>query len=112
MPIDKIFYLTRIYNCDTGNGKWGDHAIVYILIIQQSFTIRANSNEVQGLSFIPHGKLTEHLQDINEPLEPVLKAVYKQNILDFWWKNLNSLHTIKNHTDILRIHENCNKFLK
>ncbi|GJQ76181.1 hypothetical protein Trydic_g1924 [Trypoxylus dichotomus] len=112
IPVNDIFYLTRIYHCDRGNGKWGDHAIVYILIVQQDFTLKANSNELSELSFIPQGQFYEHLRELKVPLEPILNLVLTRNMLNLWWKNLDDLNSIKNHNDVIRLDEKCNEFMK
>lgn len=101
VSLDDIFYVTRVYHCDIGNGKWGEHEIVYILIMQLDFTVKANSNELTEISFVPEGRLNEHVATFKAPLEPVFKLIYK-NMLHLWWKNLDDLNSIKNHNDILR----------
>lgn len=111
MPIEKFYYLTRVYHCDTGNGKWGQHEICYILVIQQDFVLKANSNEISELSFIPKGEMNEYIQGLKAPLEPIFNLIYKQEMIHLWWKNLTSLGTVKNHNDILKL-DNCNTFIK
>lgn len=110
MPVDKISYVTRIYHCDRGNGVWGEHAIVYILIIQQNFAIKPNSNELSEVSYIPHGELNEYVSQMQAPMEPILSLIYRKDMLHLWWKNLSDLDSVKNHKDIIQL-DQCKETL-
>lgn len=54
---ENFHYLTRIHYHDTGNGKWGEHEIDYILFLQKDVDLKPNLNEVSEIKYIKRDQL-------------------------------------------------------
>lgn len=102
IPVEKFKYLTRIHYMDTGNGKWGEHEIDYILFIQTDVKLRPNPNEVSEISFVPRGEFDSFIPALKFPLTPWFKLILKHK-LHSWWDNLNDLNTFINHDEIISL---------
>ncbi|XP_018335001.1 isopentenyl-diphosphate Delta-isomerase 1, partial [Agrilus planipennis] len=70
IPLEKLHYITRIWYKDTGNGKWGEHEIDYVLIFQDNVKIKPNSNEISAYSFVPREELDSYIPTLDGPLTP------------------------------------------
>lgn len=106
LALEKFNYLTRIHYKDTGNGKWGEHEIDYVLFIQDNFKIKPNSNEISAYSFVPRTELDGFLPELDGPLSPWFTLILK-NRLRLWWENLDELDQFKEHEKILQLTDCC-----
>lgn len=104
IPLEKLNYITRVYYKDTGNGKWGEHEIDYVLFIQDDLKIKPNPEEISEISYVPRAELDAYLPTLSGRFTPWFQLILKHR-LRLWWDNLETLHEIKDHQKILHLHE-------
>lgn len=100
IPVEKFTYITRIRYKDSGNGRWGENEIDYILFLQDDLKINPNPAEVSAISFVPKGELDAFLPTLDGPLTPWFALILK-NRLRLWWDNLDDLDQFKDYKNIL-----------
>lgn len=106
LPLEKFNYITRIHYKDTGNGKWGEHEIDYVLFLQGDFKLKPNSNEVSAISYVQLEELDGFLPTLDGPLTPWFALILKHR-LRLWWENLDSLDQFKDHDKIIHLVDCC-----
>lgn len=102
IPIDNVFYLTRIHYMDEGNGVWGEHEIDYILFIKQDVQIHPNPSEISEISFVPLAEFDSFIPTLGASLTPWFSLISKHR-LKLWWQNLDDLEDYKDHSKILQL---------
>lgn len=103
IDLDNLFYLTRVYYKDNGDGIWGEHEIDYVLFLKQDVKINPNPNEISAISFVPLKEFDEYLPTLPK-LTPWFKLITKHR-LKLWWKNLDDIDEFKNHDKILKLED-------
>lgn len=99
---EEFKYLTRIHYHSTGDGKWGEHEIDYVLFLQKkSITIDPNPDEVSETCWIAKDSIQEFVKSIDAPLTPWFHLILKHT-LPLWWENLDNLEKIQDHRSIQR----------
>lgn len=62
MPLEEFHYLTRIQYKSSNvpdDGRWGEHEIDYILIIQRDVDVVPNLNEVSSYRYVSKEELNK-----------------------------------------------------
>lgn len=92
-PLKDFQFLTRIhYKSASGESKWGEHEIDYILILKtkNDITIDANYNEVKDFKYVSKDELKEMFKDPELVFTPWFKLIC-ESLLFEWWGNLDNL---------------------
>lgn len=92
-PLKDFQFLTRIhYKSASGESKWGEHEIDYILILRakNDITIDANYNEVKDFKYVDKEELQKMFEDPELVFTPWFKLIC-ETLLFEWWGNLDSL---------------------
>jgi len=86
--------LTRIHYHHTGDGRWGEHEMDYILFMQKDVYLEPNKDEIDELVFVPKAGLEQTISKFDAPISPWFKLIMKHR-LKFWWDNLHQLEHCK-----------------
>ncbi|XP_055681262.1 isopentenyl-diphosphate Delta-isomerase 1-like [Lutzomyia longipalpis] len=103
IPMDQIqladlTYLMRMHYHDSGNGDWGEHEIIHMLILQKDFDLNPNPSEIAEVRYIKRENFQRDILALPVPLTPWFHLIFK-NQLKFWWDNLDNLEKFKDpHT--------------
>mmetsp|Transcript_40964 Transcript_40964/g.65862 ORF Transcript_40964/g.65862 Transcript_40964/m.65862 type:complete len:225 (-) Transcript_40964:1074-1748(-) len=87
LPMEKFHYLTRIHYVAKEEGKWGEHEIDHILVIQQDVDLNIEPNEVKQVKYVDQAELEAFLKDSGELISPWFGHIQKM-FLGKWWKAL------------------------
>ncbi|XP_037942421.1 isopentenyl-diphosphate Delta-isomerase 1 [Teleopsis dalmanni] len=98
---DNFHFLTRIHYANTGDGKWGEHEIDYILFLQKDVDLQPNSNEVSDIKFLKRSEIDMAVSRFDAPLTPWFKLILHHR-LKTWWDNLHQLNKFEDHKTIHR----------
>ncbi|KAE8738848.1 isopentenyl-diphosphate Delta-isomerase [Frankliniella occidentalis] len=98
---EEFKYLTRIHYKDSGDGKFGEHEIDYILFLQKDVTYNLNPDEVSEVKYVKREDFKNFLSDVKEPITPWFALIAK-NQLPTWWDNLHQLEKFYDHGKIYR----------
>ena len=130
IPLEKFDFLTRIHYKAASDGKWGEHEIDYILVIQpeKDVTLEINPNEVRDIRYVMPNELksmiakargektvangapsTENDLDNGDSAKPMLTPWFGlicETLLFQWWDKLDdplAMKKFKGETDIRRM---------
>ncbi|KAI4268651.1 MAG: hypothetical protein L6R38_007774 [Xanthoria sp. 2 TBL-2021] len=88
VPLEKFQFLTRIHYKAPSDGKWGEHEIDYILIIQSDVDHTANPNEVQDTKYVSQEDLRQMFKDDSLTFTPWFKLICNTMLFE-WWDHLD-----------------------
>lgn len=104
VPLDKFHFLTRIhYKAPSGDGKWGEHEIDYILFIKADVDLDVNPNEVRDVRYVSEEDLKSMFTQADLPFTPWFQLICNTMLFE-WWQNLDDgLDRFKHETEIRRM---------
>ncbi|KAL8672393.1 MAG: hypothetical protein Q9168_003132 [Polycauliona sp. 1 TL-2023] len=88
VPLDKFRFLTRIHYKAPSDGKWGEHEIDYILMIQSEVDHTANPNEVQDTRYVSQDELRQMFTHQDLKFTPWFKLICNTMLFE-WWDHLD-----------------------
>ncbi|XP_072027232.1 isopentenyl-diphosphate Delta-isomerase 1-like [Amphiura filiformis] len=105
VPLDDLHYLSRIHYKAASDGMWGEHEVDYILFIQKDVAIQPDPNEIQNTRYLKASELEEFLASVKNngtKISPWF-AMIGATLLPKWWKELNNLDSLVDHSTIHRM---------
>ncbi|KAI8424946.1 hypothetical protein MSG28_006859 [Choristoneura fumiferana] len=101
MPPEMFTFLTRVHYHDPGDGVWGEHEIDHVLVLQDDYKIKPNSDEISEYCYVPKNEFNAFIPTLEGPITPWFNMI-KRHRLKLWWDNL---HRIKELTEPEKIHK-------
>lgn len=99
IPVSQVIpgdfkFLTKIHYFSEGDGKWGEHEIDYIYIIQRDYDFTPNGMEVEQLYTVSRKEFNDFVKGSGLPLTPWFELLIKHWLFK-WWDNLDELPSFR-----------------
>ena len=101
VPLDDIFFITRMLYRARADEIWVEHELDHILFARTTsdLLVEPNPNEISETAWVTQTELQEWLEDPKETrgiIAPWFRLI-AENILPEWWGNLDGLPTHADH---------------